>query len=115
MIQTSKIRSNLIFITKIYQNGHFVQLFKFQIPNPINVLQINFQCKYKVFPYLSVEIQWFLKLASGNHEKQAVDRRAEDKFGIMEERVGICYNRAFLYHHHTFSLVERTNLSAFQK
>ena len=83
--------------------------------HPINVLQINFQCKYKVFPYLSVEIQWFLKLASGNHEKQVLDRRLADKFGIMEERVGICYNQAFLYHHHTFSLVERTNLSAFQK
>ena len=58
----------------------------------MNLLQIAFQCKYKVFPYVSVHIQWFLKLSSGNHEKQELTGRVVEKFGIMEEKVRIVNN-----------------------
>ena len=58
----------------------------------MNELQIVFQCKYKVFPYVSIQIKWLLKLASGNHKKQALNRRLADKFGIMEDRVKIIHD-----------------------
>ena len=69
------------------KRGHFVQLLKLQIPNVINLLEIIFQCKYKVFSYVTVQIQWFLKLASGNHKKQELNTSLLEQFGIIEEKV----------------------------
>ena len=55
-------------------------------------MEIVFQCKCKAFPYVNVQIEWFLKLASGNHKKQKLDERLAEKFGIMKDRVGIVHN-----------------------